>query len=136
MTCTICGRHKVYHASEWSDRAEYGCHDGVTMDDDVHAEGWQRDVIYPPCPHNPNKCKRCDGSGNAPADVTTQDDCPACHGTGWNGGKCEWPVEANALTTDGSDAAITAAMDSDPDWRDEDPDWSAAELVDPRKDRP
>ena len=38
MTCTICGRHKVYHASEWNTHAEHGCHDGVTMDDDVHAE--------------------------------------------------------------------------------------------------
>jgi ProP effector len=37
---------------------------------------------------------------------------------------------------DESDAAISAAMASDPDWRHENPDWSAAELVDPRKDNP
>lgn len=93
MTCQICGRHKVYHGSEWN-AGGYGCHDGMLMDDDVHAEGWQRDVIYPPCPHNPRKCSRCDGSGSAPADVTTQDDCPDCSGTGWAGGKCEWPSPA------------------------------------------
>jgi hypothetical protein len=37
---------------------------------------------------------------------------------------------------DESDAAISAAMASDPDWRDENPDLSAAEVVDPRKDKP
>jgi hypothetical protein len=37
---------------------------------------------------------------------------------------------------DESDAAISAAMASDPDWKGEEPDWSAAEVVDPRKDKP
>jgi hypothetical protein len=36
------------------------------MDDDEHGEGWQADVIYPPCAHNPNRCPTCDGTGDAP----------------------------------------------------------------------
>lgn len=73
---------------------ETGCHAGVKMDDDVHAEGWQPDLVYPPCPNNPRVCPECKGSGEAGPEATTQDDCPACDGTGWLGGKPEWPVPA------------------------------------------
>ena len=34
----------------------YKRQDGVWMDDDVHGEGWEPDVIYPPCPFNPLAC--------------------------------------------------------------------------------
>lgn len=91
MACHICGRADVLHGSDHHPGAEYGCHDGVWMDDDVHAEGWHDDVSYPPCPNNPLKCSRCDGSGIAPADVEDRDDCPACQGTGWKNGDCQYP---------------------------------------------
>lgn len=97
MTCTICGRNRVWHgSSEPGARpgtylSEMGCHDGVAMDDDEHAEGWNQDVAYPPCKHNPNRCQRCGGSGDAPPDVTDRDDCPDCRGNGWAGGKAQWP---------------------------------------------
>lgn len=70
------------------------------MDDDVHAEGWQRDVIYPPCPNNPRRCMDCGGTGDAGPEVTTQDDCPACDGTGWAKGKAEHPVSLDDLADD------------------------------------
>ena len=73
---------------------ETGCHAGVMMDDDLHAEGWQPDVVYPPCPSNPKCCAACKGTGEAGPEVTTQDDCPDCDGTGWKDGKAEWPIHA------------------------------------------
>lgn len=98
MTCATCGLQRQWHGSDHgrpgTHLAETGCHDGVMMDDDEHAEGWQRDVIYPPCPKNPDRCRSCNGSGEAGPEVTTQDDCPACNGTGWKDGKARWPTPA------------------------------------------
>jgi hypothetical protein len=71
---------------------EAGCHDGVFMDDDEHHEGWQPDLIYPPCPHNPKRCLTCNGSGYAAdPNAAGQDDCPDCDGTGWSSGEAQWP---------------------------------------------
>ena len=99
MACLVCGRERAWHGSETGLPGTYlnetGCHDGVRMDDDVHGEGWQPDVIYPPCEFNPRCCPTCSGTGNAPplmAEALQQDDCADCHGTGWKDGKCEWPV--------------------------------------------
>lgn len=97
MNCTICGRHAVLHGSEQSSRAEWGCHDGVLMDDDTYHEGWQRDVVYPPCSYNPVACVTCQGSGEAPplmAEAFSQDDCVDCAGSGWEDGQCQWPIAA------------------------------------------
>lgn len=95
MTCLICGRAPQFHGSEVRPGIETGCHDGVLMDDDEYFEGWQQDVIYPPCPHNPAMCGTCCGSGEAPEKVAArlmQDDCPDCNGTGWRGGNAQWPT--------------------------------------------
>ena len=95
MSCSICKRPTL-HGSHLGGRpgsylSESGCHNGVWMDDDEYAEGWQPDVVTRPCPNNPARCDRCDGSGVAPKDVTTQDDCPACDGTGWRNGDWQEP---------------------------------------------
>ena len=88
MACLICGREWIWHGSEepaavpGSYLAETGCHDGVRMDDDEHAEGWQTDVVYPPCPHNPARCAKCGGTGARQPDDEC-DECGACDGTGW-----------------------------------------------------
>ena len=93
MTCLSCGREKVWHGSEHRAGSEVGCHDGVAMDDDEHADGWQHDVIYPPCPHNPLRCETCSGSGDCPETIKDgSDDCPACNGTGWKDGNPQWPA--------------------------------------------
>lgn len=98
MACTICKCAEPFHGSQLPHARpgthlnESGCHDGVWMDDDEHAEGWEPDVIYPPCPNNPARCMRCNGTGNAPDDVTDRDDCQDCHGTGWANGKAQWPT--------------------------------------------
>lgn len=97
MTCSICGRDNIWHGSENSPPpgsylSEMGCHDGVLMDDDEYHEGWQPDVVYPPCPHSPLKCQTCNGTGICPAHIdSTSDDCPMCDGVGWKDGKCQWP---------------------------------------------
>lgn len=65
------------------------CINGVCIDVDVYTEGWERDVIYPPAPCHPNRCERCNGSGDATeidAEANHSDDCPECHGTGYKGG--------------------------------------------------
>jgi hypothetical protein len=63
-----------------------GCQNGITMDDDVYAEGWEPDVVYPPCSCHPKHCKMCRGSGRCPEDVLhDSDDCPTCGGNGWLG---------------------------------------------------
>lgn len=92
MTCHVCKRGLVFHGSERVPSSESGCHDGVFMDDDEHAEGWQPDVVYPPCPFNPDRCADCGGSGEAPPDHVDSDDCPACSGSGWKGGEVQWPT--------------------------------------------
>jgi hypothetical protein len=107
MPCTICGRHQQWHGSEegpppGSYLSEMGCHDGVRMDDDEYHEGWQPDVIYPPCPFNPLRCETCGGSGDAPklmAEAMNRDDCADCDGTGWKGGDPKWPTEAEPQET-------------------------------------
>ena len=66
------------------------CCDGVVMDIDEYTEGWQPDVIYPPCDCNPRYCATCKGTGDAPKDVGDSDDCPECSGIGWRG-KPMWP---------------------------------------------
>lgn len=112
MTCSTCQRPYIKHGSEAATgqpqgRATYamesGCHDGVWMDDDVYGEGWQRDVIYPPCPCSPHKCTTC---GKKPEAMTfhewntisygtcvADDDCAECGGTGWKNGEPQWPTE-------------------------------------------
>lgn len=102
MTCPTCNRARIAHGSDYGAPAgsylsEAGCHDGVWMDDDEHAEGWQRDVIYRPCPHNPRACAECGGTGN----TGSGDDCAACRGTGWQGGKPEWPIVAEGTADAG-----------------------------------
>lgn len=121
MTCTICGRSRNYHGSEDASpgtyHAESGCYGGVFMDDDVYVEGWHEDadVVYPPCPHNPARCKRCGGSGDAPADVTDWDDCPDCRGTGWEQGNVHslplhLPLPVAPFPTSPDIAPILAAL--------------------------
>lgn len=88
MTC-VCGRKGF----------QSGCHDGVQMDDDENAEGWQTDVVYPPCPNNPKCCADCKGTGLARPEIITQDDCPACDGTGWKDGEAEWPTVVGICST-------------------------------------
>jgi hypothetical protein len=92
MACAICGRDPTLHGSERQALAEFGCHDGVLMDDDTYCEGWQPDVVYPPCPYNPAACVSCQGTGEAPPVIADQDDCPDCKGTGWVAGKPRWPT--------------------------------------------
>ena len=96
MTCGVCGKPTL-HGSALGGRpgtylSESGCHNGVWMDDDEYAEGWQPDVIYQPCPNNPKGCKKCKGTGTVftwSADKTGRyhHDCPnkTCGGTGWKG---------------------------------------------------
>lgn len=107
MTCTTCGRHRIAHGFDYgapagSYLAESSCHDGVWMDDDVHAEGWRRDVIYRPCPNNPRACRECGGTGDADPGAA-RDDCAVCRGTGWQGGKPEWPIVAEGTAATGGD---------------------------------
>lgn len=89
--CPICGKPE-WHGSKYARAGTYlsetGCHSGVMMDDDEHAEGWQKDVIYPPCPQNPKRCMKCNGYGEI-----DDGECPGCEGSGWIG-KPEWPVLA------------------------------------------
>lgn len=92
MTCDICGKPKWHGsqepgATQGSHLSETGCHDGVMMDDDEHAEGWQSDVIYPPCPNHPNRCPTCGGSGEYDGG-----DCETCDGTGWYGCAPQYPI--------------------------------------------
>lgn len=112
MTCSVCGRDRVCTGDELGGQPgtyliESSCHDGVWMDDDVHAEGWNEDEIYPPCPHNPRKCKTCGGSGNAPKEMAERlerDDCADCRGNGWQNGNNEYPVSDGEL----DDATLAA----------------------------
>lgn len=63
-----------------------GCHAGIVMDDDEYYEGYQRDVVYPPCECHPKHCNVCGGTGWCPPEIAhTSDDCPKCDGTGWLG---------------------------------------------------
>lgn len=99
MGCSICGREKIWHGSEHYPApgtylAEMGCHDGVRMDDDEHGEGWQPDVIYPPCPHSPLCCKACGGDGRSRDPKSDSDDCAPCKDTGWKEGRPHWPISA------------------------------------------
>lgn len=103
MPCNICGRERVWHGSEHYPApgtylSEMGCHDGVRMDDDEHAEGWADDTIYPPCQHNPMCCKSCGGSGDK-----ADGDCRDCNGTGWKNGEPQWPVAADDPETPSAD---------------------------------
>lgn len=70
-----------------------GCHGGVAMDDDTYFEGYERDVIYPPCRCHPKFCVTCCGTGIAPDDIAvcqSSDDCPDCE-SGWRGDGPEHP---------------------------------------------
>lgn len=100
MTCPTCGREKVWHGSEHSPPrgsylSEMGCHDGVRMDDDEYHEGWQDDVVYPPCPHSPLCCKACGGDGLSRDPKSESDDCDACQGSGWKDNSPQWPSAAD-----------------------------------------
>lgn len=66
-----------------------GCHSGVAMDDDTYFEGYERDVIYPPCSCHPSYCPTCKGSGLTEDDDGESGDCPDCE-SGWRG-ECEHP---------------------------------------------
>lgn len=97
MSCAVCGRFKQYHGSEnHSSPCEFGCHEGVLMDDDTYFEGWQPDVIYQPCYFNPFSCQFCKGTGVAPKEYHLSEDCPSCDGTGWKDRKPQWPTPAPA----------------------------------------
>lgn len=96
MTCEICGKKPLTGFDLGGQPGTYlidsSCHDGVWMDDDKYAEGWEPDTVYPPCPNNPACCKSCGGTDNAtPEDARffQQDDCPRCE-SGWIGGP-QWP---------------------------------------------
>lgn len=109
MPCTVCGRNRVLCGAEFHpDRGAYlsesSCHDGVWMDDDVYCEGWERDVLYPPCPHNPAACD-CIKRDLTLHELHTmscgvcigEDDCKSCGGSGWKDQKWQWPVSADDL---------------------------------------
>lgn len=101
VSCTICGRPSVWHGSHEGHAMpgtylfEMGCYDGVRMDDDdEYHEGWQTDVVYPPCRYSPLACKTCGGTGDAPplmAEALETDECVDCRGTGWRDGNPRWP---------------------------------------------
>jgi hypothetical protein len=117
MPCSTCGREQRCHGSEAAVASglprhretyamESGCHDGVWMDDDTHGEGWERDVIYPPCPYNPAACdcvKKPDsmsfGDWNQISYGTGlgRDDCAKCGGNGWRDGQWQHPVSIDDL---------------------------------------
>ncbi len=64
------------------------CFSGVAMDCDVFHEGYQKDVIYPPCPCHPKHCKPCRGQGLIEKWKGTNRysiECKKCKGTGWLG---------------------------------------------------
>lgn len=96
MTCSVCGQKSVLHGSALARQlpdggtgtylSESGCHNGVWMDDDEYAEGWQPDVIYRPCPNHPKCCKKCGGSGELRDKDGSSYDCTnkTCN-AGWKG---------------------------------------------------
>ncbi len=108
MTCHVCGRKTQctgggdYRGEPGTYLNESSCHDGVWMDDDVYCEGWERDVVYPPCPHNPDACE-CMKRTLTERELQTMsygtcvgdDDCPLCHGNGWKGGNARWPTPSD-----------------------------------------
>ena len=78
-----------------------GCQNGVAMDDDTYFEGWELDVVYPPCTCHPKHCKTCGGSGWCPQDIQhDSDDCPTCGGDGWIG-EPEHPAPQEAHPNEG-----------------------------------
>ena len=60
------------------------CFNGVIMDADTFYEGFDRDLIYPPCECNPKHCKACEGTGELETGLGVED-CEHCGGTGWLG---------------------------------------------------
>jgi hypothetical protein len=124
MACEICGRERVLTGHELGGQPgtclnESSCHDGVWMDDDEHAEGWQPDVAYPPCPESPRRCLTCNGSGRAPklmAESLNRDDCADCNGTGWKDGNCEWPIAAADLEDEEMSKCIAAHTNPGADY--------------------
>jgi len=117
MTCSICGRATQctgggdYRGAPGTYLNESSCHDGVWMDDDVYSEGWERDVIYPPCPNNPAVCK-CMQRELTEGELQTMsygtcvglDDCQSCHGNGWANGYAQWPSDVAPEETDSTSA--------------------------------
>lgn len=100
MPCRTCGRTPQWHGSQEPHArpgtylSETGCHDGVRMDDDEYHEGWQPDVVYPPCPYSPLCCPSCGGDGRSRDPNHDSDDCAPCNGTGWTDAKPQWPASA------------------------------------------
>lgn len=101
MSCTICGRPQIWHGSQEGNAIpgtylfEMGCYDGVRMDDDEYHEGWQPDVVYPPCRFSPHACVTCSGTGAAPplmSKALNTEECVDCHGNGWKDGEAQWPI--------------------------------------------
>jgi len=83
-----CGKRLGYE--------DLACFDGVIMDEDVYAEGWAADTIYPPCSCHPRYCPTCRGQGQVEvtdADGTGWGDCPDCT-VGWRGAPA-WPQAAD-----------------------------------------
>lgn len=97
MACTICNARYVMHGSNTEVGAEYGCHDGVLMDDDEYMEGWDDNQIYPPCRNNPAACPDCKGTSHVLHGPECGDWCPSCEGTGWKDRNIQWPTRASDL---------------------------------------
>lgn len=77
----------MFKVSTHAGCGQSGCHAGVVMDDDTYYEGYEHDVVYPPCSCHPNFCPTCSGTGWAPERLAIEhdrDDCPDCDG-GWRG---------------------------------------------------
>lgn len=88
MTFKPCNKY-------WGLGHDIECHEGILIDADEYAEGWQRDVIYQPCSCNPKFCMRCRGIGMI-VDDEGAGDCPHCN-CGWVG-EIEYLSEPTADT--------------------------------------
>ena len=99
--CHVCGKQRLCGVDLGGQPGTYlsesSCHDGVWMDDDVHAEGWPEGEIFRPCPRNPDKCLQCDGAGDRSDKHPEAGDCSHCAGTGWANAEPRWPPRLNEL---------------------------------------
>lgn len=72
---------------------EVSCHEGFLVDDDKWAENLHDDVLYPPCPCNPDCCPKCGGNGVLRLMDGDSEECEPCNGTGWRGGLVSHPTD-------------------------------------------